>query len=71
MTNFLSRFIKRCHSEKRNEVGRQQQNSGNMSAAVAAFKATTKIDPGWSVPYYDLGLVYKYQCDWHQRLVRP
>ncbi len=71
MADFLSRFTKRYHSEKSNEVGRQKQNSGTSSAAVAAFKAATKIDPGWSVPCYNLGLVDKYQCDWHQRLVRP
>ena len=66
MADFLSRFTKRCRAEKSNEAGRQEQNSGNISAAVAAYKAATKIDPGWFVPYYNLGLVYKYQFDWPQ-----
>ena len=32
------------------------------------MKKASIIDEKWSVPYYNLGLIYKYQNDWHNSL---
>ena len=41
-------------------------DDGNKTEAIAIYEQVIQIAPGWSVPYYNLGLLYKYECEWEK-----
>jgi len=51
-------------AEQLNETGRALSHAGDISGAVAAYRAAIDADGSWSVPWYNLGLLYKYQAEW-------
>jgi len=40
------------------------KENGNSDQAIAAYNRIISMRPDWSVPHYNLGLLYKYECDW-------
>lgn len=56
------------HSEadKLLEKAGQLSDEGKKEEAIAAYLEVIAIAPDRSVPYYNLGLLYKYQCDWEK-----
>lgn len=44
------------------------EESGDVAGAEAAYGAAAAHSPSWSVPYYNLGLVCKYQRRWTESL---
>ena len=40
--------------------------AGDSAAAEAAFLRAAELAPQWSVPWYELGLLCKYQCRWEE-----
>ncbi|WP_419699970.1 tetratricopeptide repeat protein [Mucilaginibacter sp. NFX135] len=46
--------------ERAIEFGEQGQTDG----AITAYQQAICLEPEWSVPHYNLGLLYKYQCNW-------
>lgn len=40
------------------------EEAGDIEQAINLYNVIIKENPEWSVPYYNLGLIYKYQCDW-------
>jgi tetratricopeptide (TPR) repeat protein len=55
-------------AEELNEQGSAQQAAGDSAGAEASYKAAIVADPSWSVPFYNLGLLYKYQGRWRESL---
>jgi tetratricopeptide (TPR) repeat protein len=55
-------------AEELNERGRRLANEGDSSGAETAYRSAMALDPDWSAPVYNLGLLYKYQCDWSRSL---
>jgi len=51
-------------AEAENERGRLLAADGDAQGAIVAYRAATVADDSWSVPWFNLGLVYKYQGDW-------
>jgi hypothetical protein len=49
-------------------LGNELSDAGRASDAEAAYLAATKADPNWSVPWYNLGLLCKYQKRWKECL---
>lgn len=49
-------------------LGNELADAGRPSDAEAAYLAAARADPGWSVPWYDLGLLCKYQGRWKESL---
>lgn len=56
----------RSEASDLNERGRKLDAEGNHAGAIVAYRAAVEVDPSWSVPWYNLGLVYKYQEDWKE-----
>lgn len=54
----------RAAAEQSNEEGHEASDRGETMAAEHAYRAAIAADPEWSVPYYNLGLLYKYQSRW-------
>ncbi|HEU5402456.1 MAG TPA: hypothetical protein VFU86_13920 [Terriglobales bacterium] len=48
-----------------NERGNRLSNNGKNPAAKRWFKWATRFSPSWSAPWYNLGLISKYACDWN------
>lgn len=51
-----------------NYQGRTSDQSGNVPAALRWYRLATRLDPNWSVPWYNLGLIAKYSGDWQESL---
>ena len=43
-------------------------DDGKTTEAIALYEQVIKIAPDWSAPYYNLGLLYKYECEWEKSL---
>jgi hypothetical protein len=42
------------------------ENDGLTNEAIALYQNIINLSPDWSTPYYNLGLIYKYQCNWRE-----
>lgn len=51
-----------------NEEGRALSDRGDVAAAAEAYRGAIAADGSWSVPWYNLGLVHKYEGDWAESL---
>ncbi len=54
--------------EEHNERGRQLQQSGDEEGAAAAYRSAAAAAPEWSVPWYNLALLFKYRGEWAEAL---
>jgi tetratricopeptide (TPR) repeat protein len=50
------------------EQGLSLEQDGDVAGAEEAYRAATARRPDWSVPYYNLGLLCKYQGRWPESL---
>lgn len=41
-------------------------NGEEEDKAVQIYKNLIEVDPSWNVPYYNLGLIYKYKSEWQK-----
>ena len=48
--------------------GLELEHAGDSPAAERAYHAAAELSPEWSVPFYNLGLMYKYQHRWRESL---
>jgi tetratricopeptide (TPR) repeat protein len=55
-------------SERLNEKGRTLRDRGEVAAAIEAYRSSIAADGSWSVPWYNLGLLYKYEGAWAESL---
>lgn len=49
-----------------NEAGHEASERGDRAAAERAYRDAIAADPEWSVPYYNLGLLCKYEGRWEE-----
>lgn len=42
------------------------ENNGLTNEAIDLYQNIINLSPDWPTPYYNLGLIYKYQCDWRE-----
>ncbi|KIQ25225.1 hypothetical protein RT97_24380 [Variovorax paradoxus] len=47
-----------------NELGRRRDEEGDQDGALEAYAQASAIHPGWSVPWYNTGLIHKYRGEW-------
>jgi len=40
------------------------EDSGNTNDAIKIYNEIISFDTDWATPHYNLGLIYKYQCNW-------
>ena len=50
------------------EEGRTLSSAGDAAGAERAYLAASALEPAWSAPLFNLGLLYKYQLRWHESL---
>jgi hypothetical protein len=55
-------------AQELNDQGLRLADEGDTSGAEAAYLGAVALDPEWSAPVYNLGLLYKYKGDWHRSL---
>jgi tetratricopeptide (TPR) repeat protein len=48
------------------EKARELTEEGNEKEAIEIYHQLIKDVPDWSIPYYNLGLIYKYRNDWQK-----
>lgn len=46
------------------ELAITYENSGDSLKAKEIYNKIIKLKPDWSTPNYNLGLIYKYKCEW-------
>jgi hypothetical protein len=50
------------------EEGRALSSAGDAAGAERAYLAAIALEPAWSAPLFNLGLLYKYQLRWDESL---
>jgi hypothetical protein len=58
----------RITAEYHNADGNEIKEQGLLDDAIAAYQKAIQSDGTWSVPWYNLGLVYKTQKNWSESL---
>lgn len=53
---------------RRNEAGRRLAREDRHEDAARAYRSAIDADPGWSVPWYNLGLLHKHRGEWAEAL---
>ena len=53
---------------RHNERGNDLSDRGWLGEAEAAYRSAAEADPRWSVPWYNLGLLFKKQRQWRPSL---
>jgi hypothetical protein len=56
------RFVASIHNSRAIDL----EENGDISGAIEAYRRAIKWDRKWSVPWYNLGLLFKRQHDWHE-----
>lgn len=59
---------RRGRAEVHNERGRQLDREGRTEEAIREYELAREADADWSVPHYNLGLIYKCAGDWRRSL---
>jgi len=52
-----------------NEQGNELSAKGSFTEAEAAYRRAAEADPQWSVPWYNLGLMFKSRRQWLDSLI--
>jgi tetratricopeptide (TPR) repeat protein len=60
--------LRRAFAELLNERGRQTSDAGNNHRAIWYYDLASRLEPKWSVPWYNRGLIAKYNCQWAESL---
>ena len=58
--------MSRRKAEKLMRLANELNSEGREEEAIKVYKQAINMDKNWSVPYYDLGLVYKYKLEWEK-----
>jgi hypothetical protein len=61
-------MLKRAKAAAANDKGMRLEGRGRIEEAVVHYQKAAALDPRWSVPLYNLGLLYKKQRDWKRSL---
>ena len=67
----LGRFTregKRKRASELDERAHQLKEEGQHAEAAELYRRACSIDPTWAVPFYNLGLLHKYQGEWSASL---
>jgi len=64
VANPFSHFSKRGRASRANERGRELNRQGHNAEALAEYERASRLDPRWSVPFYNAGLIHKYAGKW-------
>jgi len=68
MKNLFSPLGKRGRASRANERGHKLRDKGEKAAAIASYRRAMAIDPAWAAPFYNLGLLHKYESEWQPSL---
>jgi hypothetical protein len=55
-------------AEELNQRGLDLSDQGDDAGAEASYRTAIDVDPTWAAPYYNLGLLCKYQSRWQDSL---
>jgi hypothetical protein len=66
--NPFSFLGKRARASRANERGRELDRLGRAGDAIREYEHACRLDPTWSVPHFNLGLVHKYAGEWEHSL---
>lgn len=61
-------MIKKLRAEIINDRARKLQEQGKLQEAIALFQEASALAPKWSVPLYNLGLLFKNERNWQECL---
>src|SRR5262245_47321737 len=56
--------MKRLKAAKLNQRALALQKRGQVDEAIGLYEKACAVDPSWSTPFYNLGLIYKKRRDW-------
>lgn len=68
MKDLFSPLSKQKRARRANRRASQLREQGDTSAAVEQYRRAMELDPTWSAPFYNLGLLHKYRGEWRESL---
>jgi hypothetical protein len=62
------RISKAGQAFRANELGIQLHDDGEDDRALACYREALRFRPDWARPWYNIGLLHKYRCEWRESL---
>ena len=62
------RISKAGQAFRANELGIQLHDEGEDDRALACYREALRFRPDWATPWYNIGLLHKYRCEWRESL---
>lgn len=62
------RISKAGQAFRANERGIQLHDEGEDDRALACYREALSFRPDWATPWYNIGLLHKYRCEWRESL---
>jgi len=64
MKHLFSPLAKRQRARRANRRASQLRDKGDCAAAIERYRRAIELDPSFSAPFYNLGLIHKYRAEW-------
>ena len=64
----LTKDSPRARADEANDRGIAFENQGMIEEAIAEYERACELDPSYSAPFFNLGLIYKYFGEWELSL---
>ena len=61
-------MLRRFRANRLNTRANGLKDKGWLAEADLSYRRAAELDPTWSVPWYNLGLMYKYEARWSESL---
>ena len=62
------RISKAGQAFRANERGIRLHDEGEDDRALACYREALSFRPDWATPWYNIGLLHKYRCEWRESL---
>ena len=62
------RMSRHGRARRLNDEGMALRDAGRDAEAIARYREAVRMDPDWAAPWYNIGLVHKYRCEWADSL---
>jgi tetratricopeptide (TPR) repeat protein len=60
----LPKIFKNKSKEELLQQAIDLKENGQIAESIKLYKKIIRLYPSWAIPFYNLGLIHKYRCEW-------